>query len=224
MTEHDQPTTVGQLPTQTSAESYVPATLTRLVWVLWAVSLGVLAVRLAGGGAWTLAGLVAVDGLTVVMWVTVTFFSGIVHSYSRRYMAGHRRKDQFFGRVFAFTVTVMVLVAADNVVLFAVAWLVMGLVMAELIGHVAGWQQARAAASLARRYFLASSALLAAALAALWWTTGATTVSGIASAVGTAPRTVVLFAAGTLLLAAMVQSALLPFHTWLLSSMTAPTP
>jgi NAD(P)H-quinone oxidoreductase subunit 5 len=34
----------------------------------------------------------------------------------------------------------------------------------------------------------------------------------------------VLFAAGALLLAAMVQSALVPFHTWLLSSMTAPTP
>jgi NAD(P)H-quinone oxidoreductase subunit 5 len=34
----------------------------------------------------------------------------------------------------------------------------------------------------------------------------------------------VLFAAGALLLAAMVQSALVPFHGWLLSSMTAPTP
>ena len=171
--------------------------------------------------------MVAVDGLTVVMWLTVTFFSGIVHSYSRRYMAGTRDIDRFFGHTFAFTLVVMVLVAAAHLAVFWVAWLGMGLVMAGLVGHVEGWPQAQAAAGLARRYFLASSAAVAVALVALWWHTGATTVSGVASAVGaagTAPATAVLVAAGALLLAAMVQSALLPFHAWLLASMTAPTP
>jgi NAD(P)H-quinone oxidoreductase subunit 5 len=207
-----------------SRGSRVPATLTRLVWSLWIASLGVLAVHLWSGEAWELAGVVVVDGLTVVMWTAVTFFSGIVHSYSRRYMAGNSTIDRFFGRVFAFTLIVMVLVAADSFVLFGAAWLVMGLVMADLIGHVEGWSQARAAASLARRYFLASSASLAVGLVALWWLTGATTVSGAASTVGTASSSLVLLAAGALVVAAMVQSALVPFHTWLLSSMTAPTP
>jgi NAD(P)H-quinone oxidoreductase subunit 5 len=194
------------------------------VWFLWIASLGVFAVHLWSGETWELAGVVVVDGLTVVMWTAVAFFSGIVHSYSRRYMAGSSTIDRFFGRVFAFTLTVMVLVAADSFVLFGAAWLVMGLVMAELIGHVEGWPQARAAASLARQYFLASSASLAVGLVALWWLTGATTVSGAASTVGTASSSLVLFAAGALVVAAMVQSALVPFHTWLLSSMTAPTP
>jgi len=224
MTEHTQPTTVGQLPTPTGDRSRVPAVLTRLVWLLWVASLGVLAVQRWRGDPWELAGLVAIDGLTVVMWVTATFFSGTVHSYSRRYMAGSRTVDRFFGRVFAFTLVVMVLVAADNFVLFAAAWLAMGLVMADLIGHVENWPQAQAAAALARRYFLASSALLALALATLWHQTGTTTVSGAASTVGTLPSAVVLFVAGTLLLAAMIQSALVPFQAWLLSSMTAPTP
>ena len=202
----------------------MPAVLTRLVWLLWVASLGALAARLWTGASVDLAGIVAVDGLTVVMWVTVTLFAGIVHSYARRYMAGSRTIDRFFARVFAFTLVVMVLVAADNLVLFGVAWLAMGLLMADLVGHAEGWPQAQAAASLARRHFIASSGLLAAALGTLWWATGATTVSGIASTVGSAPSAVVLVAAGLLLLAAMVQSALVPFHTWLLSSMTAPTP
>ncbi|MCQ4334490.1 oxidoreductase [Natronomonas sp. F2-12] len=217
-------TTVGQLPTPESGTSRVPTVLTKVVWLLWALSCGALAVRLRTGDGWEIAGLANVDGLTVVMWVTVAFFSGIVHSYSRRYMAGRPTIDRFFGGVFAFTLVVMVLVAADSFLLFGAAWLAMGLVMADLIGHVEGWTQAQAAASIARRYFLASSASLAVALATLWWHTGATTVSGVASAVETPSSTVVLFAAGALLLAAMVQSALLPFHTWLLSSMTAPTP
>jgi len=216
-------TTVGQLPAPNGEDSRVPAALTRLVWLLWVASLGALAGKLATGAAWELGGLV-VDGLTVVMWATVTFFSGVVHSYSRRYMAGDRAVDRFFGRVFAFTLVVLVLVAADHLLLFAAAWLAMGLVMAELVGHVEGWPQARAAAALARRYFLASTAALAVALGVLWWATGATTVSGVAATVGTAPGAAAVVAAGALLLAATVQSALVPFHTWLLSSMTAPTP
>jgi NAD(P)H-quinone oxidoreductase subunit 5 len=194
------------------------------VWFLWVVSLGVLAARFQVDGTWELSGLFSVDGLTVVMWVAVTFFSGIIHSFSQRYLAGSKHRTRFFTRVFAFTAAVMVLVAADNILLFASAWLAMGLLMAQLIGLVEGWPQAQAAAAVARRYFLASSALLAASLVTLSWYTGTMAISEIISAVGTIPSTVALLAAGGLLLAAMVQSALVPFHTWLLSSMTAPTP
>ncbi len=216
---------VGQLPTETTeSTTVVPAVFTRLVWVLWLLSTGLLAARLTTGGPWDVAGVFVVDGLTLLMWVVVTFFSGIVHSYSRRYMAGSRDLTRFFTRVFAFTLAVMVLVAADHVVMFAAAWLAMGLVMADLIGYARDWPQAQAAATVARRYFLASTGLLVVAVAVLWNTTGAVTVSGLATAVDGGASTTVLVAAVALVLAAMVQSALLPFHTWLLSSMTAPTP
>ena len=224
MTEQDQLTTVGSLPNSTPSAGSLPAALTRLVWLLWVAALGVLGLRVATGESWSLGGVIAVDGLTVVMWVAVTFFSGIVHSYSRRYLAAHDRVDRFFATVFGFTLVVLVLVAADHIALFALAWVAMGLTMAELIGHVKGWPQAQAAGSLARRYFLASGGLLVVALGVLWSSTGATTVSGIAAAAETIPQTMWFVAAGALLLAAMIQSALVPFHTWLLASMTAPTP
>jgi NAD(P)H-quinone oxidoreductase subunit 5 len=223
MTGDHETRTVGGLPTPGDGGSRLPAALTRAVWLLWVVSLGASAVWLRRGGPQVSVGPVAVDGLTVLMWTVVTFFGGVVHSYSRRYMAGNREMTGFFGRVFAFTLVVMALVAADGLLLFWAAWLAMGLVMAGLVGH-GDWPQAQAAGALARRYFLASSALLAAGLATLWWHTGATTVSGVGSAVGSDPPTVVLAAAGALLLAAMTQSALVPFQGWLLSSMTAPTP
>jgi len=225
MTDQDQSTTVGPLPSTGTTEALrAPAVLTRLVWLLWVASLGVVAVRLAVGETWELSGVLVVDGLTVVMWAVVSFVSGVVHSFSRRYMAGSRHVTRFFTRVFGFTLVVMVLVAADHVALFALAWLAMGLAMADLIGHVRGWPQARAAARLARRYFLASTALLAVALGALWWATGEGTVSGLATAGTAVGGPVLAVAGGALLLAAMIQSALVPFHTWLLSSMTAPTP
>jgi NAD(P)H-quinone oxidoreductase subunit 5 len=224
MSGHSSSTTVGSLPDTTAESPFVPVALTWLVWSLLAASIGALALRVRSEGAWEVPGLVAIDGLAVLMWVVVAFFSGIVHSYSRRYMAGSARETAFFATTFAFTLVVMALVAADHVALFGLLWLAMGLLMAKLVGIVEGWEQAQAAAAIARRYFVASSALLGVALTALWWATGATTVSGIAAASGTLGGPVWLVAAGALVLAAMIQSALVPFHGWLLSSMTAPTP
>ncbi len=215
---------VGPLPDTTANSPLVPGALTWLVWSLFVTSIVVLIVKIRFGAVWEIPGLVAIDGLTVLMWVVVTFFSGIVHSYSRRYMAGSTYKTRFFIGTFGFTVTVMALVAADHVALFGFLWVAMGLVMAELIGINGGWKQAQAAAMVARKYFLASSVLLGIALTALWWTTGLTTVSGIGAAADTLGGSVWLVAAGALVLAAMIQSALIPFHSWLLSSMTAPTP
>ena len=216
--------TVGALPDTRAASPLVPVALTWIVWTLFAASVAALVARPRFGGSWEVPGLVAVDGLTLLLWVVVAFFGGIVHSYSRRYMAGSSHETRFFVGAFGFTTLVMALVAADHVLLFGLLWVAMGLAMAELIGTVTGWEQARAAASVARRYFLASSALLGVALAALYWATGATTVTGIAASADALGGPAWLVAICALVLAAMIQSALVPFHGWLLSSMTAPTP
>ncbi|SDY17100.1 proton-conducting transporter transmembrane domain-containing protein [Halopenitus persicus] len=216
--------TIGALPDTAAESPTVPVVLTWLVWTLFAASVAVLVARVRSGGGWEIPGLIAIDGLTALMWVVVTFFSGIVHSYSRRYLAGSIHKTKFFLTTSGFTLVVMGLVAADHIALFGILWLAMGLLMAALIGTVSGWEQARAAAAIARTYFLASSAILGVALTTLWWATGATTVSGIRAAADALGGPAWLVAAGALVLAAMIQSALIPFHTWLLSSMTAPTP
>ena len=120
MEPQDSRTTIGALPEMEKSMSTVPATLTRLVWLLWVLALGVLAVWSLADISWKSFGAVAVDGFTLLMWVIVTFFSGIVHSYSRRYMAGSRTIDRFFVRTFVFTLLVMALVAADNLAVFGV--------------------------------------------------------------------------------------------------------
>ncbi len=215
---------VAQRPEPTPPRSAVPRASTWTVWTLFLASLGVLALTVRGGAGWELSTLLRIDGLTAVMWVVVTFFSGIVHSYSRRYMAGDRDIERFFGRVFGFTLAVVTMTAANHVALFVAAWLAMGLLMAGLIGHVRDWPQARAAGRLARRSFLASTLLLAGAAALLVRATGATTLTGIHAGLESVPQTVGFVAAGGIVLAALIQSALFPFHNWLLSSMTAPTP
>jgi NAD(P)H-quinone oxidoreductase subunit 5 len=209
-----------------SASSRLPALLTRLMWGLFAVSVA-LCVALAGQ-AWPVgpaeAPWMELDGLAQVMAVVVTFVSGIVHSFSRRYMAGSKRIDAFYVRLFGLTLIVLLLTAANHLVLFGVLWTAMGWVLASLIGHIRGWPEAQASAQFARISFLAGSAALAAAIGIVITQTGQWTLSGAMAQVDAMDTSVVLVAAALVILAAAVQSALVPFHRWLLSSMTAPTP
>ena len=200
----------------------MPTTFTRLTWGLFALSLGVLV--WPSDPEWTLGTILHADGLTRIMAVVTTFVSGIVHSFSRRYMAGAKHLNVFYARLFGLTLIVLLLTAATHLVLFTLTWTAMGWVLADLIGHIQGWPQARAASRYARRYFLSGSALLAGALGLLGVQAGTWTIDGVLAAIGALSTPVVGTASVLLLLAAMIQSALVPFQRWLLSSMTAPTP
>jgi NAD(P)H-quinone oxidoreductase subunit 5 len=192
---------------------------------MWtAFGLSIVLCFLLQGSAWTLDPYVRVDGLTQVMAVVVTFVSGIIHSFSRRYMAGAKRIGAFYGRLSGLTAVVLLLTAAEHVAIFVVLWTVMGWMLASLIGHIRDWPEAQASARYARGTFLAGSAALAVAVALLVQATGAWTLSGIAGATADLGWGVQAGSGALILLAAVIQSALVPFHRWLLSSMTAPTP
>ena len=200
-----------------------PGRLTSLAWGLFVLTLPTLILHAMGAGPWSLGAWFTIDGLTVLMWSLVMLFGAVIQTYAKRYMAGDPGQARFAWRVLLFTLAVATLVAGDHVAIFLGAWLVMGALMASLIGHVAT-PQARAAAAVARGYFLASAALLTAVALGLTWATGQTQVSAIGAGAGDLPGWGVLLAGIGLVGAAVIQSALFPFHTWLLSSMTAPTP
>ena len=202
----------------------MPAFCTRIAWTLFALSLGALIGHAVGGIDVTLGALLHIDGLTLVMAAVITFVSGIVHSFSRRYMAGSKHLSRFYARLLGLTGVVLLLTAADHLALFVGLWTAMGWLLADLIGFIRGWPQAQVAARRARWSFLGGSVLLIGALALLAVQTGAVTISGVLSRVDVLASGALAGAAGLLVGAAMVQSALVPFHGWLLSSMTAPTP
>lgn len=205
-------------------KSLIPSVLTRFTWAIFAMSVAFLIFFFIKHPVWGLESIFLFDGLTAIMWVTVSFFSGIVHSFTLRYMAGYKRLNSFIISCFGFTLTVMLMTAADHVVLFGVSWCAMGLIMAQLIGHVPGWAEARASGDNALRYFTASSLLLTAALALLAYQSRELSISNIVSDVNLLSKETSFLVAGLLLLTAMIQSAIYPFHGWLMSSMTAPTP
>lgn len=202
----------------------MPVLLTRFTWFLFFLSVGHLGVFLFGSSKNIISEIFIYDGLTFIVWVAVTFFSGIVHSYSLRYMAGYRRLNRFMLDCSVFTWAVMFMTAANNIVLYVCSWFFMGILMSKLIGHIPGWEDAKTSGKNALAYFTLSTLCLGAAAIALFIDTGKTDILSIASATNTLSPGFTMIAAAFIIVAAIIQSGLYPFQGWLLSSMTAPTP
>ncbi len=96
--------------------------------------------------------------------------------------------------------------------------------MSRLIGVDTTWGEAREASKFTQKYFFTGTLFLSAGLLVLALNSGAYTVSGLSSVVSSLNPYLLMFSALCIIAAAIVQSAIYPFHRWLLSAMTAPTP
>lgn len=173
---------------------------------------------------WEWNGLLRLDGFALLLGMTVTFFSAVVATYSRKYLKGSRFRNRFMLLTMCFTISVMALLISEHLLLMLLSWLGMGVVMSELIGIRSGWREAQWAAAWSRRLFMGGSACLAVGilLPAFW--TNSFTLHELLAAIPEIPRPILWITAACLILSAIIQSAVYPFHRWLLSSMTAPTP
>jgi formate hydrogenlyase subunit 3/multisubunit Na+/H+ antiporter MnhD subunit len=173
---------------------------------------------------WRWESIFRINGFTLLIWTTVTFFSAIVSSYSSKYLKGFRFQSRFMILCLGFTFSVMLLVMSNHIILLIFSWLIMGVFMSRLIGIDKTWGEAREASKFTQKYFLTGSSFLTAGLLLLAFISGEFTVSGLSSVVSELPLYILIPSALCIIAAAIVQSAIYPFHRWLLSAMTAPTP
>jgi NAD(P)H-quinone oxidoreductase subunit 5 len=100
----------------------------------------------------------------------------------------------------------------------------MGLIMAELIGIDLEWKEAQHASKFARLNYIGGSLFLTIAIGILVYGTGMYTKNEILANLETVPQWMSAVSALCIIVAAIIQSAIFPFHRWLLSAMTSPTP
>ena len=195
-----------------------------LLWALFIANLAIMVLQFPGSAQEYLGDLLRFNGFSALIWTVVTFFSALVCSYALKYLTGFRYRNRFMVLCLGFTFSVMLLVISNHVVLLLLSWLAMGLFMSELIGVDRDWGEAREASSLTRRYFLTGTFFLSVGVLLLSFQSGAFTLGTLTDSIDTLPQHTVVIAAICIITAAIVQSAIYPFHRWLLSAMTAPTP
>ncbi len=165
------------------------------------------------------------DVVSATMLVLVAFVGWIVLRYSASYLDGEERQGAFLGWMAATLAAVLILVQAGNLALFVVAWLATSLSLRRLLIFYGDRVQAIRAAR--KKFVVARIGDAALITAAVLFYTGYGTLD-IASILATARDGVmpagVIWAAGLLALAAMLQSAQFPAHGWLTEVMETPTP
>lgn len=195
-----------------------------LFWLMFVGNLAYLILNYNSMPQWNLGSLFRINGFTILIWTTVTFFSAILSSYAGSYLKGFRYHSRFMALCLGFTLSVMILVMSNHVFFVLFSWWVMGIFMSQLIGIDKNWGEAREASKYTLKYFMLGTLFLAVGVLLPAFTSQEFTVSGLASKVGNLPPLVTVLSGVSIIAAAIVQSAIYPFHRWLLSAMTAPTP
>jgi NADH-quinone oxidoreductase subunit L len=180
---------------------------------------------------------VYVDSPVAAMLAMVTIAATCIHLFSIGYMASNPRQSRFFSFISLFTSAMLLMTLADNLLLFFMAWEIMGLCSYLLIGFLYERPQAYRAAVKAFITTRIGDVLMLLGLVYLWTQAGSlalgsgegeifnpeflrrigseTNPLGMSHATGIA----LLIFCGTI-----GKSAQFPLHVWLPDAMEGPTP
>jgi len=159
-----------------------------------------------------------IDALAITMLSLIWFvFISIVH-FSKQYLAGDRKQTTFYLNISALVLFPSLMVTANHVALFFISWCASNFFLVLLMGHKFEWKAAKESALLAGKNFAIGATAIGTALFLLYQQTSSLFINDIIGKT-VHPAIAILMIAG-----AMTQSALWPFHGWLLSSLNSPTP
>lgn len=195
-----------------------------ILWLVFLSTIGLLTYYQINKPIWNVGEIFRINGFAILIWMIVTFFSAIVSTYSKNYLMGFKYHKKFTIFSLGFMLSVMLFVISNHILALLLSWFMMGFFMARLIGINADWVEAKEASNFAQRFFLAGTVVLSVGVLMIAFGTNQFTLNGIVNNLDAIPPYVLLASAFLIVTAAIIQSAIYPFHRWLLSAMTAPTP
>jgi NAD(P)H-quinone oxidoreductase subunit 5 len=209
---------------QNYSHSKISTIIPIFLWGLFLATISIIGYYFPNIPSWQWEGVFKINGFTLLIWATVTFFSAIVSSYAGNYLKGFSYHLSFTLNSLGFLFSVMLLVMSNHIFPFIGSWLLMGIFMAQLIGINKSWTEAREAGKYAQKFFLLGTFFLGAGLLLLATQTNQYNIDEIIKNLAGLPILIKTIAAICIILAALIQSAIYPFQRWLLSAMTSPTP
>ncbi len=165
-----------------------------------------------------------VDQVSVIMMVTVTLVSTIVHIYSIGYMEHDESFNRFFTYLSAFVFSMMILVMSDNFVGLFIGWEGVGLCSWLLIGF---WYKKHSASWAANEAFIMNRIAdlgMLLGIFLIYWHVGSLQYDVVFANIHKIEIDIVTWIGILLFIGAMGKSAQFPLHTWLADAMEGPTP
>lgn len=156
------------------------------------------------------------------MALLVGFVFLCVASFSANYLRGDKKQSSFYINLIALVSSIFVMISTDHILLLLGTLATSNLFLTRLMLHKHEWEAARQSSRLALKNFGLGFIFLGGAFLILYSTTGETSIQNILS--GSIDTIWIMSSSLLIVLCAMTQSSLWPFHRWLISSLNSPTP
>ncbi len=199
-----------------SRHQWIVARLTALLGLLTTLAAAVGAVL-----SWS-----PLDKLGLTLALLVSLLGWVIIDYAARYLQGEPDQPLFVRAMLYSLACVSVLVVSRNLLVIVLAWSGTSMGLHFLLTY---YRARKAAQIVAHKKFIISrmaDLCLLAALVLIWNSCGTLTLDGISAYVGVTASlpSPMCWAACLFALAAILKSAQLPLHGWLIQVMEAPTP
>ncbi len=211
----------------------VSVSLSALTFVIAGISLAVYLFHphthwLSSGQAW---GSLYLDPLTSVMAMAVSGISLVVHIYAVRYMAEEPGYARFYILLDLMTASILLMVAAGDLITLLVAWHLIGVLLYFLLGHDLVRPAAQRYAFWSFFTYRVGDLPLILASVLLYRAYGTFAIPTLFEHITANPDAQTVFGlpltfvvAMLIALSAFARSAQFPLHTWLPYTMEGPTP
>lgn len=163
------------------------------------------------------------DSLSLIATILIIFVASIVITFSKKYLKGDRNQNKFYLLVFLISLSLITTFSVDNIFLFAGFWMINNLLLIQIMIHKKCWMAAVNSGHLAFKNFAIGFISLTTSLLILFNATNSTSITEIVHTTNLDPK-IITISTILICISAMNQSALLPFHSWLISSLNSPTP
>lgn len=205
-------------------------------WSLFTVSsvcltcIAVVALVAQWAGASSTFNLFGISGLMVSPlqgWISllVQTLGAVIGIFSSRYLQGEHNQKGYIAAFSGVLAAVHVLLLSNHWVVLITAWAVIGIILKQLLCYFPNRPFAVLAAHKKQIADRTADGLLIVAAGLAWWQVGSGSFTALSEHVSNhGSSTALSVSAVCLVLAAILRTALLPVHGWLIQVMEAPTP
>lgn len=166
--------------------------------------------------------LIHFDSISLITISLVIFIAINVAFFAKSYLKGDNNYYVFFSNLLLLVSSLSIMLISDNIFLFLIAWFASNSILIVMMIHKSSWKSALASGVLTAKTMLFGFICLIIALLILRYESGDNHITIITTTTPTSP--LVITALVLIVVAAMTQSAIWPFHKWLISSLNSPTP
>jgi len=164
-----------------------------------------------------------IDGLAKIVIFLIIFIGLIVALFAKQYLKGDSKYNFFFSTLPLIIISTIITVSTNSIFLFLASWFLNNAILVVMMIHKPNWKSAFASGKLAAKNFLIGFCCLSLGLILLSHQTGQNSIQSILD-FEYENQAQLIIALLLILIAAMTQSAIYPFHSWLTSSLNSPTP